>query len=82
MVQVRRTGVQHPLQALYAGFTGRNLARFTLLDPAANTAEAMAAVADGSIKLDVETYPLDRAADTHARMEAGGVSGRLVLTAG
>ncbi len=37
-------------------------------------------IADGSINLDVETLPLDRAADTHARMEAGGVSGRLILT--
>ncbi|GLX95391.1 zinc-binding dehydrogenase [Herbidospora sp. NBRC 101105] len=51
-----------------------------LAAPAA--AEAMSAIADGSIKLAVETYPLDRAADTHARMEAGGVSGRLVLTLG
>nr|WP_269321527.1 zinc-binding dehydrogenase [Herbidospora cretacea] len=43
-------------------------------------AMALEAVVDGSITLDVETYPLDRAADAHARLEAGGVSGRLILT--
>lgn len=58
---------------------GNFLPRFpALAAPAA--AEALAAIGDGSIKLDVETFPLSRAADTHTRMEAGGVSGRLILT--
>ncbi|WP_066375782.1 quinone oxidoreductase family protein [Herbidospora mongoliensis] len=49
-----------------------------LAAPAA--AEALAALAGGSIKLDVSTYPLAEASDAHTRLEAGGVSGRLILT--
>ncbi|TKK89579.1 zinc-binding dehydrogenase [Herbidospora galbida] len=66
------------------GIVGFAVGIFLLKTPALAApaaAEALAAIADGSIKLDVETHPLDGATDAHARLEAGGVSGRLVLTA-
>ncbi|BCB75797.1 NADPH:quinone reductase [Phytohabitans flavus] len=65
------------------GIVGFAVGQFLVQTPAAAApaaAEALAAIAEGSIKLGVETYPLENAADAHARMDAGGVSGRLVLT--
>jgi NADPH2:quinone reductase len=43
--------------------------------------EGLRLMAEGRLKVLVEaTYPLDRVAEAHRRLEAGGVTGKLVLT--
>lgn len=58
---------------------GQFLAEFPKAAGAAS-AEALILLADGTIRLDVATLPLASAAEAHAQMDAGGVTGRLVLT--
>lgn len=65
------------------GIVGFAVGQFLFKSPALAApaaAEALAAIADGAIRLNVESYPLAAAADAHARMDAGKVSGRLILT--
>lgn len=64
------------------GIVGFSVGNFLAENPAAaavSAADALEVIAEGSINLQISTYPLERAADAHARMEAGAVSGRLVL---
>jgi len=65
------------------GVVGFAVGQFLQKNPAAAAPAAEAAlatIADGSLKLGVETYPLESAADAHTRMDAGGMSGRIILT--
>lgn len=65
------------------GVVGFSVGQFLIDEPdaaAPAAAAALEAVADGSISLPVDTHPLTDAAGAHARMDAGGVSGRIVLT--
>lgn len=65
------------------GIVGFAVGQFLLQSPEAAAPaaeEALSAIADGAIKLGVGTYPLESASKAHARMDAGQVSGRLLLT--
>ncbi|WP_112135529.1 quinone oxidoreductase family protein [Glycomyces dulcitolivorans] len=65
--------------------SGFNLAAFAAAYPAdAGRAlrRAVAAAESGSLRIDVEPLPLDRAADAHRRIESGSTTGKLVLEVG
>ncbi|QKV79908.1 zinc-binding dehydrogenase [Amycolatopsis sp. Hca4] len=62
--------------------SGFNLAAFSAVAPeAAGRAlrRAVAAVADGTLRVDVETLPLADAVTAHRRLESGATTGKLVL---
>ncbi|MEV5574538.1 zinc-binding dehydrogenase [Spirillospora sp. NPDC052269] len=62
--------------------SGFNLAAFSALYPAeAGRAlrRAVAAVASGDLRVQVEEMPLEKAAEAHRRIESGSTTGKLVL---
>ncbi|MFF1694654.1 zinc-binding alcohol dehydrogenase family protein [Streptomyces sp. NPDC058257] len=65
--------------------SGFNLAAFSEAFPAqAGRAlrRAVAAAAEGRMRVQVEALPLERAAEAHRRIESGSTTGKLVLTVG
>jgi NADPH2:quinone reductase len=62
--------------------SGFNLAAFSAVAPGTvgrALRRAVTAVADGSLRVDVETLPLADAAAAHRRIESGSTTGKLVL---
>ncbi|RSD15436.1 quinone oxidoreductase family protein [Amycolatopsis eburnea] len=62
--------------------SGFNLAAFAAIAPetvGAALRRAVAAVAAGELRVDVEALPLARAAEAHRRIESGATTGKLVL---
>jgi NADPH2:quinone reductase len=64
--------------------SGFNLAAFSAVAPETvgqALRRAVTAVADGTLRVDVESVPLADAATAHRRIESGSTTGKLVLRA-
>jgi NADPH2:quinone reductase len=81
--QIRRPIGANQLWLSNAGVLGFNVGGLLTSHPERGTAAARRALellAAGRITTVHDALPLDRAAEAHRRLEAGGLSGRIILT--